>query len=143
MSPRKMIVDHEACRRTRQILDRVGDKWSALVIGRLMDGPVRFNEMRRSIDGISQRMLTLTLKGLERDGLLTRTVTPTVPLRVDYALTPLGRTLLPVVMQLHQWAEKNASRIEKAREAYDGAQAALMKRDRPGLERKKAGLSAD
>ena len=82
------------CRAVSDVLARIGDKWSVLVVSRLGDGPLRFNELRRSIGGISQRMLTLTLRGLERDGLITRTVFPTIPPRVDYALTPLGRDLL-------------------------------------------------
>ena len=82
------------CRAVSDVLARIGDKWSVLVVSRLGDGPLRFSELRRSIGGISQRMLTLTLRGLERDGLITRTVFPTIPPRVDYALTPLGRDLL-------------------------------------------------
>ena len=82
------------CRAVSDVLARIGDKWSVLVVSRLGDGPLRFNELRRAIGGISQRMLTLTLRGLERDGLITRTVYPTIPPRVDYALTALGRDLL-------------------------------------------------
>jgi DNA-binding HxlR family transcriptional regulator len=101
------------------VLARVGDKWSVLVVSRLGDGPKRFNELRRAIEGISQRMLTLTLRGLERDGLVTRTVFPTVPPRVDYALTGLGRDLLQPVSALGQWAIRNQSKMEKARARFD------------------------
>jgi DNA-binding HxlR family transcriptional regulator len=97
----------------------VGDKWSVLVIALLAEGTQRFSELRRSIDGISQRMLTLTLRGLERDGLLTRTVYPTIPPRVDYTLTPLGKTLLDPVLGLAEWAEKNRGRIQESRDRYD------------------------
>jgi len=103
----------------RDVLNRVGDKWSVFVVATLGGGPKRFSELRRAIDGISQRMLTLTLRGLERDGLVDRTVTPTVPPRVDYALTPLGRTLLKVVKGLHDWATSNVTRIETARRRFD------------------------
>ncbi|WP_041493158.1 winged helix-turn-helix transcriptional regulator [Burkholderia lata] len=109
------------CQATRQILDRIGDKWSLYIIATLSDGSRRFNELKREIDGISQRMLTLTLRGLERDGLVTRTVFPTIPPRVDYALTPLGATLLEPVMALVMWAEKNKQPIAQARERFDDA----------------------
>ncbi len=92
------------------MLNRVGDKWSIYIVGYLRDGPLRFNELRRSIEGISQRMLTLTLRGLERDGLVTRTIFPTIPPRVDYELTDLGRTLLEPVLAISQWASGNARR---------------------------------
>lgn len=103
----------------REILDRVGDKWSVYIIAMLGDGPRRFSELKRTIDGISQRMLTLTLRGLERDGLVTRTVHPTVPPSVEYGLTALGRTLIPPVMALVAWADKNRARIRQAREKFD------------------------
>ncbi|WP_208456530.1 helix-turn-helix domain-containing protein [Burkholderia sp. BCC1644] len=109
------------CQTTRQILDRIGDKWSLYIIATLNDGPRRFNELKRVIDGVSQRMLTLTLRGLERDGLVTRTVFPTIPPRVDYALTPLGETLLEPVMALVMWAEKNTQPIAQARARFDDA----------------------
>lgn len=102
------------------MLARIGDKWSVLVVSRLGERPLRFNELRRSIGGISQRMLTLTLRGLERDGLVTRTVFPTIPPRVDYALTPLGRDLLNPVSALGEWATRNQSKIARARERFDG-----------------------
>jgi DNA-binding HxlR family transcriptional regulator len=105
----------------REVLNRVGDKWSVLVIGLLGDGPKRFNELRKRIDGISQRMLTLTLRGLERDGLVTRTIFPTIPPRVDYALTSLGKTLLEPVGALAMWANKNREDIQAARDRFDTA----------------------
>lgn len=105
--------------RVRDVLDRVGDKWSLLVIGLLGDGERRFNEIRRSVDGISQRMLAVTLRGLERDGLVTRTVYPTVPPKVEYSLTVVGRTLLTTVCELVDWADRHAGDIDSARDAYD------------------------
>ncbi len=108
------------CRAISDVLGRVGDKWSVLVVTRLGDRPLRFNELRRSIGGISQRMLTLTLRGLERDGLVTRTVFPTIPPRVDYALTPLGRDLLTPVSALGAWAIRNQPKIARARDEFDG-----------------------
>jgi DNA-binding HxlR family transcriptional regulator len=107
------------CRAIGDVLARIGDKWSVLVVTRLGQGPMRFNELRRAIGGISQRMLTLTLRGLERDGLVTRTVFATVPPRVDYALTPLGRDLLEPVSALGAWALRNQPRIARARERFD------------------------
>jgi DNA-binding HxlR family transcriptional regulator len=115
------------CRAVSDVLARVGDKWSVLVVTRLGDGPLRFNELRRSIGGISQRMLTLTLRGLERDGLITRTVFPTIPPRVDYALTPLGRDLLNPVSALGAWAIRNQPKIARARERFDESCAASGK----------------
>ena len=111
------------CRAISDVLARVGDKWSVLVVSRLGSGSMRFNELRRSIGGISQRMLTLTLRGLERDGLVTRTVFPTIPPRVDYALTSLGRDLLEPVSALGEWATRNQAQIARAREKFDGAAA--------------------
>jgi DNA-binding HxlR family transcriptional regulator len=111
------------CRAVSDVLARVGDKWSVLVVTRLGAGSMRFNELRRSIGGISQRMLTLTLRGLERDGLVTRTVFPTIPPRVDYALTSLGRDLLEPVSALGEWATRNQAKIARAREKFDGAAA--------------------
>src|ERR671924_1482418 len=109
----------EDCRAVSEVLARVGDKWSMLVVVMLGDGPKRFNELRRAIGGISQRMLTLTLRALERDGLVTRTVFPTIPPRVDYALTGSGRSLLIPVGALSAWALENRSRIQEARERFD------------------------
>jgi DNA-binding HxlR family transcriptional regulator len=111
------------CRAVSDVLARVGDKWSVLVVTRLGAGSMRFNELRRSIGGISQRMLTLTLRGLERDGLVTRTVFPIIPPRVDYALTSLGRDLLEPVSALGEWATRNQAKIARAREKFDGAAA--------------------
>lgn len=105
--------------RPREVVDRIGDKWSLLVIGLLGDGTRRFGELRRSIGGISQRMLTVTLRGLERDGLVTREVHATVPPRVDYTLTPMGRGLLDTVRSLLDWAERHLHEIDTARAAYD------------------------
>lgn len=107
------------CIAAREVLNLVGDKWSVLIVGFLSEGSMRFSELRRSVEGISQRMLTLTLRGLERDGLLTRTVTPTTPPRVDYALTRLGETLIEPVQALAQWAERNRTTIQAARDRFD------------------------
>ena len=109
----------EECRAVSEVLERVGDKWSVLVVAMLGEGPKRFSELRRSIASISQRMLTLTLRGLERDGLITRTVFPTIPPRVDYELTELGRSLLQPVGALGSWAGENRSRILQARLRFD------------------------
>lgn len=103
----------------RDILDRVGDKWSVLVVILLRDGKMRFSRLRRSVEGISQRMLTQTLRQLERDGLVKRTVYPTVPMRVEYALTPLGCTLIAPLSALAEWSESNRAAISDARAAYD------------------------
>jgi DNA-binding HxlR family transcriptional regulator len=111
--------------RVRQVLDRIGDKWSLYVVHLLGGGTRRFSDLRRTIDGISQRMLTVTLRGLERDGLVIRTVHPTVPPRVDYALTPLGRTLLDTVCALIDWADEHVPDIHQARAAYDRRSALL------------------
>ncbi len=119
MKPRHTHLPAD-CRAISDVLARVGDKWSVLVVTRLGERPMRFNELRRSIGGISQRMLTLTLRGLERDGLVTRTVFPTIPPRVDYALTPLGRDLLQPVSALGAWAIRNQPKIARAREQFDG-----------------------
>src|SRR5829696_6879975 len=105
----------EECRAVSEVLSRVGDKWTVLVVTTLGDGPKRFNELRRALGSISQRMLTLTLRGLERDGLATRTIYPTIPPRVDYELTKLGRSLLEPVNGLSGWARKNRSAIDQAR----------------------------
>jgi DNA-binding HxlR family transcriptional regulator len=118
MKPRHTHLPGD-CRAISEVLSRVGDKWSVLVVTRLGERPMRFNELRRSIGGISQRMLTLTLRGLERDGLATRTVFPTIPPRVDYALTPLGRDLLEPVSALGDWALRNQPKIARARERFD------------------------
>jgi len=102
-----------------EVLARVGDKWTVLVVWTLADGPKRFNGLRKALGSISQRMLTLTLRALERDGLVTRTVFPTIPPRVEYELTKLGRSLLVPVSELGLWARKNRSAIQNARRLYD------------------------
>lgn len=114
------IRDTGDCRAISGVLQRIGDKWSVLIVSRLGARPMRFNELKREIGGISQRMLTLTLRGLERDGLITRTIFATIPPRVDYELTALGRSLLEPVMGLSAWALKNIGRIETARAKFDG-----------------------
>src|ERR1700749_3426310 len=105
--------------RARDVLNRVGDKWSVFVIDRLGQGSQRFSELRRSIDGITSRMLTVTLRGLERDGLVTRTMHPVIPPRVDYELTPLGATSLEPIQQLMEWADSHGGDIYEARQVYD------------------------
>ena len=107
------------CRAVSQVLARVGDKWSVLIVMLLGDGPMRFNEIKRMTGGISQRMLSLTLRGLERDGLVIRTVLPTVPPRVDYALTTLGRSLWSPVDALGAWARGHHAEINEAQRRYD------------------------
>ena len=108
----------DSCR-VRSVLNRVGDKWAIYVVDRLGQGPRRFTELNRGIDGITARMLTVTLRGLERDGILTRTVHAAVPPRVDYELTPLGETLLDTIGQLVAWADAHIGEIETARADYD------------------------
>ena len=107
------------CRAISSVLARVGDKWTVLIVVLLGDGPMRFNEIRRMVGGISQRMLTFTLRGLERDGLVTRTVFATTPQRVDYELTKLGSTLWEAVDPLSSWARAHASQIFTSRERFD------------------------
>jgi DNA-binding HxlR family transcriptional regulator len=101
------------------VLARVGDKWSVYVIDLLGQGTKRFSELHRSIDGITARMLTVTLRGLERDGILTRTIHPVIPPRVDYELTPMGATLLDTIGQLVSWTDAHLDEIENARACYD------------------------
>jgi DNA-binding HxlR family transcriptional regulator len=110
----------EDCRAVSEVLARIGDKWTVLVVTVLGEGPKRFSEIRRALGSISQRMLTLTLRALERDGLVTRTAFPTVPPRVDYELTGLGRSLLEPVSALDRWARRNRSAMEEARRRFDG-----------------------
>lgn len=110
------------CTAVNDILARVGDKWSVRVVMALTEESRRFNELRREIPGISQRMLTRTLRGLERDGLVSRAVTPTVPPRVDYALTALGKSLCSPVAQLGNWAIANIGKVEAARAVFDSEQ---------------------
>ena len=118
MSPSHKHVP-TACLAVREVLNRVGDKWSVLIVQMLADGPKRFSDLRRAIEGISQRMLTLTLKSLERDGLVTRTVYPTTPPRVDYELTERGKTLIAPLHLLWTWAHTNRTAIEGARRDFE------------------------
>ncbi|MFF2353768.1 winged helix-turn-helix transcriptional regulator [Kitasatospora sp. NPDC058115] len=104
----------------RQLLERIGDKWVSLIVNALADGPQRYSDLRRRLAGVSEKMLTQTLRSLERDGLLTRTVTASVPARVDYALTPLGAGLLPLLRAIKDWAEENMPEVLAHREAHDG-----------------------
>lgn len=105
---------------SRRLLDTIGDKWASLVIVALgLEGPLRYSRLAARIDGVSQKMLTQTLRGLERDGLVTRTVTPSVPVRVDYELTVLGRSLLETICHLKDWAEAHMAEVDTARAAYD------------------------
>ena len=119
--PPKPFPAHRSqdCRAVSHVLARVGDKWSVLIVRLLGDGPQRFNVIKRMVGGISQRMLSLTLRSLERDGLVTRTVTPTVPPRVDYALTDLGRSLWTPVEALAGWAQRHHGEIEAAQGRFD------------------------
>jgi DNA-binding HxlR family transcriptional regulator len=115
---KKIQCQEEACP-VREVLDRVAGKWSILIVVAAAHGPVRFTELERSIDGISRRMLTLTLRNLERDGLLTRTAYPAVPPRVEYELTPIARELHESLTALTAWADKHRTTITAARDAYD------------------------
>ena len=115
------------CRRVSRVLARVGDKWSVLIIMSLGEHSMRFNELRRAIEGISQRMLTLTLRGLERDGLVSRQVTPTIPPRVEYHLTELGRSLSAPVRALGGWAQAHSGEIEAAQEKFESTRASTKK----------------
>jgi DNA-binding HxlR family transcriptional regulator len=114
--------NHARCRALGAVLDRVGDKWTVMAVSALSEGPMRFNALLRLIGGVSQRMLTLTLRGLERDGIVTRTVFPTIPPRVDYELTPMGRTLIAPLTELSAWADKHLPEMMTARGHYDARQ---------------------
>jgi DNA-binding HxlR family transcriptional regulator len=127
---RHIPVTEAHCLHIREVLARVGDKWTLLVVLTLAEGPKRFGALRRSIEGISQRMLTLTVRGLERDGLVTRTVFPTIPPRVDYELTPLGRTLIEPVHGLAGWADRHKEAIQQARARFDAASARRARKSR-------------
>ena len=118
MKPRHMHLTND-CRAVSDVLQRVGDKWTVLVVSKLGGGPLRFNELRNTIGGISQKMLTTTLRGLERDGFVTRTVFPTIPPRVDYELTDIGRELLVPVQALGDRSLKNIDRVDAARARFD------------------------
>ena len=133
----KDAVAHSTCNAMGDILNRIGDKWSVMIVGHLTHRTMRFNELRHAIGGISQRMLTLTLRNLERDGLVTRTVFPEIPPRVEYALTDLGRTLTGPLDSLWQWAAANQGAVQGARQLYDAGHAG-QKEDRPP-ERRYAG----
>jgi DNA-binding HxlR family transcriptional regulator len=115
--------DSPICQTIAGLLQRIGDKWSALVVQTLADGSMRFNEIRRAIPSVSQRMLTLTLRNLERDGLVNRTVTPSIPPRVDYELTELGHSLETPICGLVRWSMENVGAIQEAQERYDREQA--------------------
>ena len=115
---RVIDASHADCHALAETLARIGDKWTVMVVGTLQDGPLRYNEIHRIVDGISQRMLTLTLKGLEQDGLVTRTMFPTIPPRVDYELTKLGRKLIVPLKALSKWARENRPAMLAAREAF-------------------------
>jgi DNA-binding HxlR family transcriptional regulator len=121
MSPRHTKYSG-GCLAVRDVLSRVGDKWSVLIVGLLDGGPMRINAMRRAVEGISQRMLTRTLRGLERDGIVTRKVEPTTPPSVEYALTPLGRSLLKPIGALAAWADANRVAVSEARAKFDKGQ---------------------
>lgn len=112
---------------TRQVLDRIADKWSVLIVRKLSDGTMRFAQLRRAIDGISQKVLTNTLRGLERDGIVERRIYASVPPRVEYSLTPLGRSLCSLVEGICGWAEEHIGRVQQARETYDQKAAARPK----------------
>ena len=115
----KDTADHANCQAMSDVLNRIGDKWSVMVVGMLSRGTLRFNELTRNINGISQRMLTLTLRNLERDGLVTRTIYPEIPPRVEYGLTELGETLKGPINTLWDWSAANHQVIVAARHAYD------------------------
>ena len=119
------------CTAVNDILSTIGDKWTVLIVVTLSKGPMRFNEIRRAVGGISQRMLTLTLRGLERDGFATRTVFPTVPPRVDYALTELGKTLIAPLEQIARWAIAHQDEVADARANFDNAKASLPENSQP------------
>jgi DNA-binding HxlR family transcriptional regulator len=106
------------CREIVHTLARIGDKWTVMVVGALSNGPIRYNQIARLIEGISQRMLTLTLKGLEQDGMVVRTMYPTIPPRVDYELTDLGNSLIVPLRVLHRWAVEHRPAIQAAREEF-------------------------
>jgi DNA-binding HxlR family transcriptional regulator len=121
ISPAIPEDDHGRCHALGAVLDRIGDKWAIMVVGALSRGPMRFNALKRQIGGVSQRMLTLTLRGMVRDGLITRTQHLTIPLRVDYELTELGCSLLGPLISLSDWALANLATIEATRIAHDEA----------------------
>lgn len=115
--------DPDNCRAVMRLLDRIGDKWTVMVVGVLSRGPQRFNAIQREIEGLSHRMLTITLRGLERDGLVNRTAFATIPPKVEYELTQLGWSLLEPLQAMAAWAFRNQPVVEAAQAAFDGAQA--------------------
>ena len=119
MDVRARSHGYEECRASADILARIGDKWTVMVVGVLSQGSMRYSQIFKLMHGVSQRMLTLTLKSLERDGLVTRTVYPTIPPRVDYALTELGQTLIAPLYALGMWAQENRTAIEATRRDFD------------------------
>lgn len=129
----------EECPKISQVLARIGEKWSVLIIIMLGEKPRRFSELKRAIGGVSQRMLTLSLRGLERDGLVKRTVFPVVPSRVEYELTPLGQSLRAPVNALGEWARSHLAEIDAARAAFDGREAGAA--DKPSYLHERAGYS--
>ncbi len=129
----------EDCPKISQVLARIGEKWSVLIIIMLGERPRRFSELKRAIGGISQRMLTLSLRGLERDGLVKRTVFPVVPPRVEYELTALGQSLRSPVSALGEWARGHLDEIDAAREVFDSREA--TESDKPPYLHERAGYS--
>jgi DNA-binding HxlR family transcriptional regulator len=129
----RQATNHQSanCTAVSDILSTIGDKWTVLVVVTLSKGPMRFNEIRRAVAGISQRMLTLTLRGLERDGFVTRTVFATVPPRVDYALTELGKTLISPLETIATWAIAHREEVADSRSAFDSAKAAIPQSSQP------------
>ena len=125
---RVIDASHADCHALAETLARIGDKWTVMVVGTLQDGPLRYNEIHRIVDGISQRMLTLTLKGLEQDGLVTRTMFPTIPPRVDYELTELGRKLIVPLQGLYDWAVEHRADMLAARGRFAEKQRAAVSR---------------
>jgi DNA-binding HxlR family transcriptional regulator len=126
------------CRAVADVLARIGDKWTVYIVKLLSGGPMRFNEVRREVPAISQRMLSLTLRGLERDGLVKRTVTPSIPPRVDYELTPMGITLIEPVKAVAAWAIAHRDYVESSRAKYDLANAGSKTVEALGKKRKAA-----
>ncbi|MFZ6181690.1 winged helix-turn-helix transcriptional regulator [Nannocystis pusilla] len=129
MKPGHLGLPADVCRAVGQVLACIGDKWTILVIRMLSAGPLRFSELRRAVGSISQKVLTSTLRNLERDGFVIRTVTPSTPPRVDYELTALGRDLLVPVNVMAEWALGHRLQIERARQRYDALQEAAATRD--------------
>lgn len=127
-------IAHSTCMAMTDILNRIGDKWTVMVVGMLgQHGTLRFNELKRMINGISQRMLTLTLRNLERDGLVTRTIYPEIPPRVEYGLTRLGQSLEAPIGALWAWSAENGGAIAAARNTYDARHAGSDTADRPPI----------